>query len=111
MLIKINGKDYNFKMGSWWGPMYRFEDLMQVGEHPERKFNPLLIFHLHVMFYAVLLCDNEDLDLTLDEFLQALNDIQLSNAMRDFFTHRCEVLFPTAAKTADQSEKKIKKKS
>ena len=108
MIIKINGKDYQFNMSGWWGPQYKFEEIMQVGEHPERRFNPLLTLHLHVMFYCILLCDNEALDLTLEEFLAVLEDLTLNKELTEFYTKRVEIL--TKGMEMKEPEKNTKKK-
>ena len=109
MEISINGKQYQFNMSGWWGPQYHFEDIMGVAEHPERRFNPMLQLHLHVMFYCVLMCDNDPLDLTLDEFLDALNDLNLHRTLTEFYTKRVEIL--TKGVPAKQSGDDSKKKS
>lgn len=110
MKININGKEYQFEMTGWWGPQYKFEEIMQVGEHPERKFNPILTLHLHVMYYCILMCDNESLDLTLDEFLAALNDMKLVKELNQFYTQRCKIL-TQSIDTEKKPAKKSKKKS
>ena len=110
MKITIKGKEYQFNLTGWWGPQYQFEEIMNVAEHPERKFNPMLILHMHVMYYCVLLCDNDNFDLTLDDFLEALNDITLANTLSEFYVQRCEILFPPKDKPK-KPKKGSKKKS
>ena len=109
MTITINGKDYQFNMSGWWGPQYKFEEIMQVGEHPERRFNPLLTLHLHVMLYCVLLCDNENFDLKLEEFMAALEDLELNRRLTEFYTKRMEIL--TKGMSTKQHDEDSKKKS
>lgn len=109
MKINIKGKEYNFEVRSWWGPMYKFEDLMSKGEHPERTFNPSLTFHIHVMFYAVLLCDNEQLDLTLDDFLAALEDLTLCNSMSRYYAERVAILTQGQQQKAGKGQSKKKR--
>lgn len=92
MDITINGKTYKFEVGSWWGPLYVYEDIMDIAAHPERKFNPAITLHLHVMLYCVLLSDNDGLDLTLDEFLAALDDLELCACLKEFYARRVTVL-------------------
>ena len=66
MKITINNKASNFDYKGWWGPLYKYEEIMDIANHPERKFNPAVTFHLHTMFYAILLTDNDTLDLTVE---------------------------------------------
>ena len=109
MEITIKGKQYQFNMSGWWGPQYLYEDVMQVAEHPERRFNPLVSKHLHVMLYCVLMCDNDPLDLTLEDFLLALEDLELTRTLTEFYTKRVEIL--TKGMTSKESDADSKKKS
>lgn len=111
MTITINGKDYQFNMSGWWGPQYKFEEIMDVAEHPERRFNPLLTFHLHVMLYCILLCDNDPLDLTIEDFLKAIEDLPLANKMTDYYTQRVQILTKTITPKKTQKEDSKKKSS
>lgn len=95
-------------MSGWWGPQYQFEEIMNVAEHPERRFNPMLTLHMHVMFYCVLLCDNEGLDLTLDEFFEALNDLNLVNTLNEFYAKRVDVLTKTLIPKKEKKDSKKK---
>ena len=108
MIITINGKEYEFNMSGWWGPQYRFEEIMNIGEYPERRFNPNITYHVHVMFYCVLLEDNDPLDLTFEEFLAALEDLNLNKQLMDFYSKRVEIL--TKGLTMTQPAKDSKKK-
>jgi len=109
MTITINGKDYQFNMSGWWGPQYKFEEIMDVAEYPERRFNPQLTFHLHVMLYCILLCDNDPLDLSLDEFMKALEDLSLTKQMTDYYTSRVQIITQTLTpKKADKETSKKK---
>lgn len=108
MEITINGKQYQFNMSGWWGPQYRFEEIMNIAEHPERRFNPNVTYHLHVMFYCVLMEDNEPFDLTFEEFLAALEDLNLNKQLMEFYTKRVEIL--TKGLSIKQPEKEAKKK-
>lgn len=110
MTITINDKDYQFIMSGWWGPQYKFEEIMNVTEHPERRFNPLLTFHLHVMFYCILLCDNDPLDLTVEEFLSALEDLELNRKLTEYYSRRVEILTKTIT-PKEPAEADAKKKS
>lgn len=109
MEVTIKGKTYHFKVTSWWGPLYLFEDIMDVAHHPENKFNMSLSFHLHVMFYAVLMNDNESLDITLEEFLQELNDLELHTQLRDYYIKRTEILTRHSGGTEESAEDTKKK--
>lgn len=108
MTITINGKDYQFNMSGWWGPQYKFEEIMDVAEHPERRFNPLLTFHLHVILYCILLCDNDPLDLSLEDFMAALEDLSLSKQMTEYYSNRVQIL--TKKITPQKTEKEDSKK-
>lgn len=110
MKITIKGKEYNFDFTGWWGPQYQFEEIMNVAQYPERRFNPNLTLHMHVMFYCVLLCDNDGLELTLDEFFEALNDLTLANALSDFYARRCEVLTKTLIPKKEPKKESKKKR-
>ena len=111
MEITINGRKYKFEVRSWWGPLYTFEDIMDVPAHLERKFNPASTLHLHVMLYCVLMNDNEALDLTLDEFIEALNNIELCNALTSFYLKRVDILTTGRHVSDQQSGNGSKKKS
>lgn len=95
-------------MTGWWGPQYNFENIMDVASHPERRYNPMLTFHLHVMLYCVLLCDNDPLDLTLDEFLAALEDLDLTRTLTEYYTRRVEILSRRRSDKEPEGESKKK---
>ena len=88
MKVRIKGKDYEFRFDSVWGPLYTYEDI--VGER--MPYNPQKLMCVHVMLYCILLRCNEDIDVTLDEFLNALNDIKMEKAMREYYFRRTEEL-------------------
>lgn len=111
MTITINGKDYQFNMSGWWGPQYKYEEVMNVAEHPERRFNPLLTFHLHVMFYCILLCDNDPLDLTLEDFLAALEDLELNRQLSNYYSQRVGILTKSVTPSKPSKEDSKKKSS
>jgi len=109
MEITINGQSLKFEMQSWWGPMYLYEEIMNVAEHPENTFNPAKTMHLHVMFYCILMDDNDGLTLTLDDFLKAVNDLKLHAALLKHYTERTRVLLQlqsAESKPAGTSKKK-----
>lgn len=88
MEITINNQVLQFNVQSWWGPMYIYEEVMDVVHHPERKFDPSRTAYLHIMLYCVLMDDNPILTLTLDEFLKAINDMALCHTIMDFYNKR-----------------------
>ena len=100
----IKGQEYNFTFDSVWGPMYLYEEV--AGE--KLPFNPRKTACLHLLFYCILLRSNPGLDLTLEEFLIALNDLNLANAMRDYYVKRLDVLtgFASAEAETEEGDKK-----
>lgn len=106
MKVTINNKEYNFEYRGWWGPLYKYEELMDVENHPERKFNPTSTFKLHVMYYAILMADNEVLDITIEEFLRALEDLTLCNALGEQYAKRIAVLSQGMPSANSENKKK-----
>ena len=104
MKVTIKGQEYNFTFDSVWGPMYLYEEV--AGE--QMPFNPRKTACLHLLFYCILLRSNPGLDLTLEEFLIARNDLTLANAMRDYFVKRMDVLTGFASDEADSENDKKK---
>ena len=104
MKVKIKGQEYNFTFDSVWGPMYLYEEV--AGE--KMPFNPRKTACLHLLFYCILLRSNPGLDLTLEEFLIALNDLNLANAMRDYYVKRMDVLTGFESAEAEQEDDKKK---
>ena len=104
MKVTIKGQEYNFTFDSVWGPMYLYEEV--AGE--KMPFNPRKTACLHLLFYCILLRSNPGLDLTLEEFLIALNDLTLANAMRDYYVKRMDVLtdFASAEAKTEEGDKK-----
>ena len=116
MKVTIKGQEYNFTFDSVWGPMYLYEEV--AGE--KMPFNPRKTACLHLLFYCILLRSNPGLDLTLEEFLIALNDLTLedfllslnnlnmANAMRDYYVKRMDVLtgFASAEAESEEGDKK-----
>ena len=54
MELSINGEVLQFKYESWWGPMYIYENIMDIENYPERKFNPVKTVCVHTMLYSIL---------------------------------------------------------
>ena len=104
MKVTIKGQEYNFTFDSVWGPMYLYEEV--AGE--KMPFNPRKTACLHLLFYCILLRSNPGLDLTLEEFLIALNDLTLANAMRDYYVKRMDVLTRFVSAEAEQEDDKKK---
>lgn len=104
MKVTIKGQEYNFTFDSVWGPMYLYEEV--AGE--KMPFNPRKTACLHLLFYCILLRSNPGLDLTLEEFLIALNDLNLANAMRDNYVKRMDVLTGFVSAEAEQEDDKKK---
>jgi len=104
MKVTIKGKEYEFSFDSVWGPMYLYEEV--AGD--KMPFDPRKTACLHLLFYCILLRSNPGLDLTLEEFLVSLNDLNMANAMRDYYVRRMDVLTGFASDEAEQAGDKKK---
>ena len=104
MKVTIKGQEYNFTFDSVWGPMYLYEEI--AGE--KMPFDPRKTACLHLLFYCILLRSNPGFDVSLEEFLIALNNLELANAMRDYYVKRMDVL--TGFVSAEAVEADDKKK-
>ena len=105
MKVTIKGQEYNFTFDSVWGPMYLYEEV--AGE--KMPFDPRKTACLHLLFYCILLRSNPGLDLTLEDFLLSLNNLDMANAMRNYYVNRMDVLTGFASAEAE-TEKGDKKK-
>ena len=92
MEITINGEILQFNMRSWWGPMYIYEEVADVVNHPDRRFNPAIALHLHIMLYCVLLDDNPGITLTLEDFIKALDNMKLYTDLLSYYNKRVNIL-------------------
>lgn len=110
MEITVNNQVLQFNMQSWWGPMYLFEEVMDIANHPERRFNPAKTAHLHIMFYCILMDDNPGITITLEEFIKSMNNLQLHTSMMDYYNKRVAVLLDLQP-APDENQEKSKKKS
>ena len=111
MEITINNEVLQFNFGNWWGPMYIYENIMDIEHHPERAFNPVKTVHLHVMLYSILLNDNPDMALSLEGFLKAIENLQLYKTILDHFNKRMAVIMDSATADAGDGTESKKKKS
>lgn len=104
MKVTIKGQEYNFTFDSVWGPMYLYEEM--AGE--KMPFDPRKTACLHLLFYCILLRSNPGLDLTLEEFLLSLNNLDMANAMRNYYVNRMDVLtgFASAEDETEEGDKK-----
>ena len=104
MKVTIKGQEYNFTFDSVWGPMYLYEEL--AGE--KMPFDPRKTACLHLLFYCILLRSNPGLDLTLEDFLLSLNNLEMANAMRNYYVKRMDVLtgFASAEDETEEGDKK-----
>ena len=105
MKVTIKGQEYNFTFDSVWGPMYLYEEV--AGE--KMPFNPRKTACLHLLFYCILLRSNPGLDVTLEEFLLSLNNLEMANAMRDYYVMRMNVLSGLSSDEAETEESDKKK--
>ena len=104
MKVTIKGQEYNFTFDSVWGPMYLYEEM--AGE--KLPFDPRKTACLHVLFYCILLRSNPGIDLTLEDFLLSLNNLDMANAMRNYYVNRMDVLTGFASAEAEQEGDKKK---
>lgn len=103
MKVTIKCQEYNFTFDSVWGPMYLYEEI--AGE--KMPFDPRKTACLHLLFYCILLRSNPGFDVSLEEFLIALNNLELANAMRDYYVKRMDVLTGFVSDEANpESDKK-----
>lgn len=104
MKVTIKGQEYNFTFDSVWGPMYLYEEI--AGE--KMPFNPRKTACLHLLFYCILLRSNPGLDVSLEEFLISLNDLDMANAMREYYVKRMDVLTGMGSDEATEDNNKKK---
>ena len=104
MKVTIKGQEYNFTFDSVWGPMYLYEEI--AGD--KMPFDPRKTACLHLLFYCILLRSNPGLDLTLEDFLLSLNNLELANAMRGYYVNRMDVLTGFVSDEAEQESDKKK---
>lgn len=104
MKVTIKGQEYDFTFDSVWGPMYLYEEM--AGE--KMPFDPRKTACLHLLFYCILLRSNPGLDVTLEDFLLSLNNLEMANAMRNYYVNRMDVLtgFVSAEAETEEGDKK-----
>jgi len=112
MEITINNEVLQFNFESWWGPMYIYENIMDIEHHPDRTFNPVKTVHMHVMLYSILLNDNPDMVLKIEDFLKAIEDLKFYQSLMDYYHKRLAVIMDVQpeAKEGEQSKKKISRR-
>lgn len=103
MKVKINGEEFEFVLDSVWGAMYLYEDMT------DRPFDVRKSRCLHLMFYAILLMSNPGTTLSLSDFIMALNDMELTKQLTEYYTKRMEVL-ATGKVEVEQPDEDGKKK-
>lgn len=103
MELSINGEVLQFNYESWWGPMYIYETIMDIENHPERKFNPVKTVCLHTMLYSILLNDNPEMQLTFEDFLKAIEDFKLYQQILQFYNKRVAILMDLQPGSGDQA--------
>ena len=106
MKVTIKGKEYNFGFDSIWGPMYLYEEI--AGE--QMPFDPRKTACQHLLFYCILLRANPGLDVTLEEFILSLNNLEMAKAMREYYVKRMDVLSGLTSDKAEEDQKGDKKK-
>lgn len=88
MIAEIKGEKLKFEIGSIWGVVYDFETLTEG----QMTFDLNKTAAVHIAMYGVLLRCNPGLALTMEEFVEELNNITLAKAMTEYFVKRMTVL-------------------
>ena len=88
MFVEIKGEKLKFEVGSIWGVVYDFETLTDG----QLSFDLTKTAAVHIAMYGVLLRCNPGLALTMDEFVEELNNITLARAMTEYFVKAMTVL-------------------
>lgn len=105
MKVTICDREYEFSFDSVWGPMYTYE----VIAGKRLPFDPRSTLCVHVMYYCILLRANKDFTLSFEDFMIALNNIGLVNAMSDYYAKRMEVLTGEAEDAGEKKKRAIRK--
>lgn len=88
MEAEIKGEKLKFEIGSIWGVVYDFETLTDG----QMTFDLTKTAAVHIAMYGVLLRCNPGLALTMEEFVEELNNITLAKALTEYFVKRMTVL-------------------
>lgn len=104
MNVEIKGESLKFEIGSIWAVVYDFETLTDG----RLAFDLSKTMCLHIAMYGVLLRCNPAMALTMDEFVEELNNIALCKAMTEHLVKRMSVLSQGEA-VAQAVEKEGKK--
>lgn len=104
MKVEINGQEYEYSFDSVWGVLYDFETLTSG----KVAYNGNLMLHVHIAIYGVLIRRNSDFTMEFEDFVEALNDMELSRALVEYYTKRMERLtnMSNAEAEADGEAKK-----
>lgn len=92
MEIKIKGKKYKWGFDSVWGPTYAYE--MVCGD--KLPFDAKKVLCLHVMWWCILMQSNEGCDVSLDEWMKAMNDVSLAKRLGEEYARRMQALMDGA---------------
>lgn len=90
--IKIKGKKYKWGFDSVWGPTYAYE--MVCGD--KLPFDARKVLCLHVMWWCILMQSNEGCDVSLDEWMKAMNDVELAKRLGEEYAKRMQALMDGA---------------
>lgn len=104
MKVIIKGKEYEFAFDSIWGPMYDYETV--AGN--KLPYDSRKTLCLHILFWCILWRSNRDFNITLDDFIIELNNMELAKSLTDYYRRRMEVL--STGVPEDVSEETDKKK-
>lgn len=102
MKVTIEGKEYNFEIGSVWGPTYDYETLTQ-GKLP---YNPQSTLCNHIMIYGILVRSNPKMTIHFEWFLQQLNNVELTRQLMSHYFERLEILAQYASDPDAPGKKK-----
>lgn len=105
--IEIYGKTYRFDFRTVWSPLYAYES----GIGQSIPFDPSKLLCMHLLYYCILTISNKDFPLTLDDFLEALNDTELVFKLNKLYKEIMDDLEPVAQKVKrEQNEETDSKK-
>lgn len=106
MKVRIKGSEYEFSFDGVWGPVYTYEVL--VGNRI--PFDASKTLCMHILYYCILLRANPGITLTLDDFFEALNDMEIVKEMNNYYAKRMQVLTSNDSKEETSSEEELDKK-
>ena len=104
--VTFAGREWNFGFRSIWGPLYAYEVVQAQLGIPD--FDARKNVCRHVLFWLILREQNEDFNLTFDEFSEELNNLELVKELETIYSATMESL--QAPERDENKGKKVKKK-